>query len=93
MTREIISAALDAEGFKSGTHGYAIPEDREATCLVAGPGELLTVSRVTGVELRQECVVLRTAKDERFYFGYDSVLGLRVLGKAQAKERSAGFAR
>jgi hypothetical protein len=93
MTREIISAALEAEGLRAGAHGFAIPEEREATCLISSPGELFSVSRVTVLELRDKYLFLQTAKDERFVFAYEDVLGLRFLGKAQAKERSAGFSR
>ena len=36
---------------------------------------------------------VQTNRDERFIFAYEDVLGLRLLGRAQAKERSAGFSR
>jgi hypothetical protein len=93
MTREIISTALEAEGLKAGAHGFAIPEEREATCLVSSPGELFSVSRVVVLELRDKYIFLQTSKDERFIFAYEDVLGLRLLGRSQAKERSAGFSR
>jgi hypothetical protein len=93
MTREIISAALEAEGLKGGNQGFSIPEDREATCLLSTPGEVLSVSKVVLADLREKYLYLQTSKDERFFFAYEAVLGLRLLGKASAKERSAGFGR
>jgi hypothetical protein len=93
MTREIIVAVLESEGLKAGAHGFAIPEEREATCLVSSPGELMAVSRVVTVELRDKYVFLNTSKQEHFYFAYEDVLGLRITAGAQAKERSAGFTR
>jgi hypothetical protein len=93
MTREIITQALESEGLKPGAHGFSIPEDREASCLVSAPGELLSVSRLVTVELRDKYVYLQTSKDERFFFVYEDILGFRLLGRSQAKERSAGFGR
>jgi hypothetical protein len=93
MTREIIALALEAEGLKAGSQGYSIPEDREATCLVSAPGDVLSVSKIVVADLRDKYLYLQTAKDERFFFAYEDVLGLRLLGKASAKERSAGFGR
>ncbi len=93
MTREIITQALDSEGLKAGAHGYAIPEEREATCLISSPGELFSVSRVVVLELRDKYVFLQTSKEERFFFAYEDVLGLRLLGRSQVKDRGAGFAR
>lgn len=88
-----MTSALDGEGLKAGAQGYAVPEEREASVLVSTPGDLLTVSRVTGIELREGYLVLRTSKDERFVFAYEDILGLRLSGRASARERSAGFAR
>ena len=94
MTREIITLALEAEGLKGGAQGFNVPEEREATCLVSAPGELYTVSRVVVIDARDKYVYLQTAKDEHFYFAYEDVLGLRILGRASsAKDRSAGFGR
>jgi len=93
MTKEIIALALEAEGLKAGTQGYAIPDEREASCLVSAPGELLSVSRLVTIELRDKYLALQTTKDERYIFAYEDVLGLRLMAKAQARDRSAGFAR
>jgi hypothetical protein len=90
----MISAALESEGLKAGNQGFTIPEDREATCLVSAPGEVFSVAKVVVADLREKYLYLQTAKDERYFFAYESVLGLRLLGKASsAKERSAGFSR
>jgi hypothetical protein len=94
MTREIITAALEAEGLKTSSQGFSIPEDREAACLVSAPGEVLSVSKIVVADLRDKYIYLQTSKDERFFFAYEDVLGLRLLGsKSTAKERSAGFSR
>jgi hypothetical protein len=94
MTREIITAALEAEGLKGGAQGFSIPEEREATWLVSAPGELYTVSRVVTVDAREKYLYVQTSKDEHFYFAYEDVLGLRILGRtSSAKDRSAGFGR
>ena len=88
-----MALALEAEGLKSGAHGFAVPEDREATCIVSAPGDLLTVTRVVLMELRDKYLLLQTAKEERFIFAYEDVLGLRLLARSHGKERSAGFSR
>jgi hypothetical protein len=94
MTREIIAQALESEGLKSGAHGFAIPEDRETACLISAPGDVYTVSRIVVFDLRDKYVFLQTSKDDRFFFAYEDVLGVRILGRSQSKERSAtGFSR
>ncbi len=93
MTREIIAAALEAEGFKPSGQSFTIPEEREATVLVSAPGDVLSVSKVVVADLREKFVYLQTAKDEHFFFAYEDVLGLRVLAKSSAKHGSAGFSR
>jgi hypothetical protein len=93
MTREIITAALEAEGLKATAQGFTIPEDREATCLVSAPGDVLSVSKLVLAELREKYLYLQTSKDEHFYFAYEDVLGLRFIGKSSVRDRSAGFSR
>ena len=93
MTREIITHILESEGLKAGGHGFAISEDREATLLISTPGEVYTVARVVLLELRERYVFIQTSKDERFFFVYEDVLGVRILGRSQPKDRSAGFGR
>ena len=93
MTREILALALESEGLQAGNQGYAVPENREATVLVASPGDLFPIERVSRVELREKLVVLENAKHERFYFAYESVLGLRLVASAAARDRAAGFGR
>jgi hypothetical protein len=93
MTREIITHVLESEGLKAGAHGFAVPEEREATCLISAPGEVYAVARVVMIELRDKYLYLQTGKDERFFFAYEDVLGVRILGRSQSKERSAGFGR
>jgi hypothetical protein len=93
MTREIIALALESEGLKAGTNGFTIPEEREATCWVTSPGDVLTVNRIVTLDARDKYLLMKTAKDEHYYFAYEDVLGVRILGKAKEKERSAGFSR
>jgi hypothetical protein len=94
MTREIIAQVLESEGLKSASHGFAIPEDRETTCLISAPGDVYSVSRVVVFDLRDKYVFLQTSKDERFFFAYEDILGVRILGRSQSKERSStGFSR
>jgi hypothetical protein len=93
MTREIIALALEAEGLKVGAQGVAVPDEREGTFFVGAPGDIMHVSKVVKLELREKYVALQTAKDERYFFAYEDVLGFRLAGVASAKERSAGFSR
>lgn len=88
--------ALQAEGLKVANDGAVIPEPRDASFMVAGPGETIQVAKVTKVELREGAVCLETAKAERYWFTYDLLLGLRIRGAEAAKERkerAAGFGR
>jgi hypothetical protein len=89
----MLAQALEAEGFKSTNQGYSVPEAREATCLISGAGEILSVGRLVRIELQASFLKLATAKEEHFFFAYEDVLGLRVLSAPAAKERSAGFGR
>ena len=85
---------MEAEGLKASGQGFTIPEDREATVLVSTPGDVFSVAKVVQADLKEKYLYLQTSKDERYYFGYESVLGLKLLGKtSSAKERSAGFSR
>jgi hypothetical protein len=92
MTREIIISILEGEGAEGRGGSYKIREEREATCFVSTPGELLAIARVVRVELKDHYLSLSNAKDEHFAFAYDSVLGFKLGGPSQqVKERSAGF--
>jgi hypothetical protein len=93
MTREIIVSILEAEGAQGSGGALLIREDREATCFVSTPGDLLAVARILRVELKDKFLTLQTAKDERFAFAYEDVLGFKLAAAATHKERSAGFSR
>jgi hypothetical protein len=93
MTKETIAAALQAEGLSASQGGYAIPENREAVCLVGAPGELLSIERLVRIDLADKFLLLENSKRERFFFAYDDVLGLRLLAAASARDRVAGFGR
>ena len=43
------------------------------------------------VELKDHYLALTTAKDERFAFAFEDVLGFKLATPAQHKDRSAGF--
>ena len=90
MTRDIIVQILESEGAKGGANGFAFREDRDATCFVSAPGDLLQIPRVVKIDLKEKFVALQTAKDERFLFAYEDVLGFK-LTPAATKDRTAGF--
>ena len=91
MTREIIISILEGEGAEGRNGSYKIAEDREATCFISAPGELLAIARVVRVELKDHHLALTTAKEERFVFAFQDVLGFKLAAPAQHKDRSAGF--
>jgi hypothetical protein len=93
MTRESITAALEGEGFGAAAQGYTIPETREATCLVAAPGDVFSVDRILRIDLKEKFVLLETTRREKFFFAYEDILGLKMLAAPNAKERVAGFGR
>jgi hypothetical protein len=93
MTKDTISAALSAEGLAPSQDTFTLPEEREAIFLVAAPGDVLPVNKVTRVELRDKVLCLHTVRNEHFWFTYDLILGLRVLAAKPGKDRVAGFAK
>jgi hypothetical protein len=93
MTREIILSILESEGAETKGGSLAFREDREVTTFVSSPGEILNVSRVVRVELKDKFVALQTAKDERFAFAYEDILGFKFAIALNLKDRSAGFGR
>jgi hypothetical protein len=90
MTRDIIVQILESEGAKGGANGFTIREDREATCFVSAPGDLLQIPRILKIELKEKFLSLQNNKDERFIFAYEDVLGFKLSAVA-TKERAAGF--
>jgi hypothetical protein len=94
MTKETIAAVLETEGLSSGKDGrYAVPENREAVCLVGTAGDVVPIERLVSIELRPHFIALENGKHERFFFAYDAVLGLRMTAGPAARERVAGFGR
>jgi hypothetical protein len=93
MTREIIVQIMEAEGAKAGNTGFVIREDREATCFISAPGDLLPVSKIVRVELKDKFIALQTSKDERFLFAYEDVLGFKLTAASTARGSGAGFGR
>lgn len=90
MNREIFTLALEAEGIKADKTGYALPVDRDASVLMALPGDVYSVDHVVRIELREKFLLLETSKREHFVFAYEALLGLRIQA---GRERTAGFAR
>jgi hypothetical protein len=93
MTRETIVQIWESEGLRPTGHTITVRDDREATCFIETKGELMTVSRVTRLELNDGFIALGTAKDERYIFVYEDVLGFKLSGAAAPKDRAAGFGR
>jgi hypothetical protein len=93
MTRETIVQIWESEGLRPTGHTITVRDDREATCFIETKGELMTVSRVTRLELLDAFIALGTAKEERYIFLYDDVLGFKLSGAAAPKDRAAGFGR
>jgi hypothetical protein len=94
MTREIIVSILESEGAHASGGALALREDREATCFISTPGDLLHVARIVRIELKDKFLTLQTAKEERFAFAYDDVLGFKLTASVpNAKDRAAGFSR
>jgi hypothetical protein len=93
MTKETLLSALEAERLKPGIVGIAVPEDRDAAFMVAGPGEIIQVSKVVKIEARDTSLCLENNKGERYWFTYDLVLGVRFRSAKLAKDQTAGFGR
>jgi hypothetical protein len=93
MTREMIVQIWEAEGAKLSGHAVNIREEREATCFIQSPGEVMAVARITKLDLRDGFLTLQTAKDERFVFAYEDVLGFKLSSPSTPKDRPAGFGR
>jgi hypothetical protein len=93
MTREIMLSILESEGADSKGGALSFREDREITVFVSAPGELLNVARVVRFEPKDKFATLQTAKDERFAFAYEDILGFKFAAAANVKDRSAGFGR
>ena len=93
MTKEALLSALEIEGLKVGSDGVAIPDERDASFIVAGPGETIQVGKVIKIDVRESALCLETTKGERYWFTYDLLLGLRVLAAKTAKNHTTGFGR
>jgi hypothetical protein len=93
MTKETLLSTLEMERLKPGTDGISVPEDRDATFMLAAPGETIQVGRVVKIEARDTSLCLETVKGERYWFTYDLVLGVRFRSAKLAKESTTGFGR
>ncbi len=93
MTRETLAAILEGEGAKGGDKGLTVPDALEITCFVSTRGEVMSVARLTRVVLKEKYVVMTTAREERFFFVYEDILGVKAATHAASKERGPGFSR
>ncbi len=94
MTRETIVQIWESEGIKPAGHTIAIRDGREATCFIGTKGELMTITRLTRLELRDSSISIATAKDERFVFASEDVLGFKLAAAPEKRARpTAGFGR
>jgi hypothetical protein len=93
MTREIIIQIWEAEGAKLSGHSVNVREDREATCFVQTQGDVMSIARIMKIELRDGFICLQTAKDERYVFAYEDILGFKLSSPATPKDRATGFGR
>ena len=93
MTKETLLYALGAEGLQATSDVVSIPDERDASFIVAGPGETIQVGKVIKIELRDSALCLETTKAERFWFTYDLLLGMRIRAAQDTKDHGAGFAR
>jgi len=93
MTKDTLLQILKSENLNIAGDSVTVPEDREATLFISGSGETIQVPKVVKLEISDDCLCLQTAKDDRFWFTYELLLGLRLLPAKQAKERAAGFSR
>lgn len=93
MTKDTLLIALEAERLKSAGETFTVPEERDATFIVGGPGEIIQIGKVVRIEARDAALCLENAKAERFWFPYDLVLGVQMRSAKTAKESGAGFSR
>ena len=93
MTREMIVAIWETEGAKLSGHAVNIREEREATCFIQTNGEVMSINRITKLDLRDGFLALQTSKDERYIFAFDDVLGFKLATPSVPRERPAGFNR
>jgi len=93
MTKETLLSALGVEGLKVGNNNVAIPDERDASFIVGGPGETIQVGKVVKIELRDNAICLETTKGERFWFTYDLLLGMRIRAAEDTKAHGTGFSR
>jgi len=93
MTKETLLSALGVEGLKVGNNSVVIPDERDTSFIVGGPGETIQVGRVVKIELRDGAICLETTKGERFWFTYDLLLGMRIRAAEDTKAHGTGFSR
>lgn len=91
MTKDTLMQILKTEKLAVDGAVVTVPEDREATLFISGTGETIQVPKVVRLDVGDSCVCLQTAKDERYWFTYELVLGVRLLPAKASKERTAGF--
>jgi len=93
MTREELEHALKALSAKADKDGnWSVPAETTFTVYASHDGGTLTVSKVEGVKLEGELVLVSTHKKEKFALVRSDVFAVATDGPAtQTTRRTAGF--
>jgi hypothetical protein len=91
MTREII-ARRSRRGTEGERAGFTIRRSARRRAW-SRPGRRAVGGQGGAGRLREKYLYLQTSKDERYFFAYEDVLGLRCWARSSAKDGSAGFGR
>ena len=93
MKAEIIDRILEIlapTGKKSSS--YELPEELEATVLIALPSETLTIAHVIRIERQGESSMIESAQGECYYVATESIAACKIITpKKRGVGRSAGF--
>ena len=91
MPLSIEKVLASSPNVKKDGAAYIFPEEVEAGAYIALGQEVLTIQRISRIEISSE-VIFQTHKGERFYFGAEQVVGFRFGGaEARHKLGGAGF--
>ena len=93
MNKETIVSILESEGIKGGAKGLDLPDGRELDTFIRSSADMMTVGRISHLELQDKFICFQNRKGERFFFAYEDVVGFRVGKEEGGKDRSAGFNR
>jgi len=93
MKPSVIQQILKQYGKAEGKGGeLQIGANMEAHLIVAVGSEAITVQKVVSVEINDEFLAAMTFKGERFFFGHEDVIGIKIEKIDDKKsDRGAGF--